>query len=80
MGGEVLLSQEGTTQGDSLAMAIFALASVPLIRKITTSGATQAWFADDASSGGKLLKIRQWWDRLVTHGPRCGYFPNALQL
>ena len=42
VGGEVLLSQEGTTQGDLLAMAMFALASVPLIQKVSTAETTQA--------------------------------------
>ena len=56
---------------------MFALASVPLIKQVTTNGATQAWFADDASPGGKATSIQQWWDRLLVHGPRYGYFPNA---
>lgn len=77
--GEVLQSREGTTQGDPLAMAMFALASIPLIRKIETEGARQAWFADDASSGGQLEAIRQWWDRLTTFGPMYGYFANAVK-
>ena len=50
--GEMLLSREGTTQGDPLAMAMFALASEPLIQKVETMGAKQVWFADDAASGG----------------------------
>ena len=54
--GETLLSREGVTQGDPLAMAMFALASMPLIRKVATEGATQAWFADDPGSGGKCFQ------------------------
>ena len=77
--GETILSCEGTTQGDPLATAMFALASVPLIKKIETDGARQGWFADDASAGGKLRAIRQWWDRLLAFGPMYGYFPNALK-
>ena len=77
--GETLLSCEGTTQGDPLAMAMFALASVPLIKKIETEGAQQAWFADDASAGGRLKALKLWWDRLLTLGPMYGYFPNALK-
>ena len=77
--GEILQSREGTTQGDSLAMAMFALASVPLIKKIETEEARQAWFADDASAGGLVRAIRQWWDRLTTFGPMYGYFANGAK-
>ena len=78
-GGDVLLSQEGTTQGDPLAMVMFGLATLPLIRAVTTINSTQAWYADDAGAGGKLRPIRQWWDKLLTAGPLYGYFPNALK-
>lgn len=79
VGGSSLLSQEGTTQGDPLAMAMFALATVPLIRAVATSGTTQAWFADDAASGGKLTRLRLWWDTLSAKGPLFGYYPNAIK-
>ena len=77
VGGRILLSDEGTTQGDPLAMAMFALATVPLIRKIAIPGSVQAWFADDSASGGKLTSLRQWWDLLSRNGPNYGYYPNA---
>ena len=66
-------------QGDPLAMAMFGLATVPLIRRIATQGATQAWFADDAGCGGHLLKLRRWWDLLCDVGPKFGYYPNAAK-
>ena len=53
------LSLEGTTQIDRLAMAMYALASVPLIERVSTSDASQVWFADDATSGGRLAAMRQ---------------------
>ena len=55
--GETLLSRESTTQGNPLAIAMFALASVPLIRKVNIPGTTQAWFTDDAGSGRCLIKL-----------------------
>ena len=65
VGGKVLLSQEGTTQGDPLAMTMFSLASVPLINAINVRALTQVWFADDVSAGGRLRKLREWWDNLA---------------
>ena len=77
VGKKVILSQEGTTQGDPLAMAFFALASVPLINAVAMADVTQAWFADDAASGSKLLSLREWWNKLLHYGPKYGYFANA---
>ena len=49
-------STEGTTQGDPLAMAMYALAVLPLIRHLRTTvpDVSQAWFADDATAVGSL--------------------------
>ena len=79
VGGEVIYSREGTTQGDPLAMAIFAIAIRPLIDRLAAAKATQVWFADDAASGGKLRVIRMWWDMLVRYGPLFGYYVNAIK-
>ena len=59
-GGSVFLSREGTTQGDPLAMALYGLAVIPLIKKLATE-AKQVWYADDATGGGKLQQLRRWW-------------------
>ena len=77
--GDVLLSQEGTTQGDPLATPMYALATIPLIRKLKTSvsDVDQVWYADDASGAGKVSHLREWWDQINTLGPKFGYFTNA---
>ena len=41
--GDVLYSEEGTTQGDPPAMPFHALATVPLIRKFKAL-VTQVWY------------------------------------
>ena len=74
--GETLLSSEGTTQGDPLAMTMYALAVVPLIRRLKDL-AHQVWFADDASAGGGLTGLLAWWEKLNEIGPSFRYYPNA---
>ena len=77
IGGETILSQEGTTQGDPLAMAMYAIASAPLIQQLQTSDIHQIWFADDAAAASKLIHMKSWWDKLQYIGPKFGYYPNA---
>ena len=61
------------TQGDPLAMVIYGLATIPLIRKLDGI-LTQVWYADDSMAAGKLSNIREWWDKLTSEGPYYGYF------
>ena len=76
--GIVLASEEGTTQGDPLAMPMYALATIPLISRVGESlSIVQVWYADDASAAGNLLSIRSWWDNVVSHGPAFGYYANG---
>jgi len=52
--GDVIYSNEGTTQGGPLAMPFYALSTIPLIQRLPTN-VTQAWYADDASICGKVF-------------------------
>ena len=74
--GQCILSKEGTTQGDPLAMAIYAIGTQPSIHKLGGI-AKQVWYADDSAAGSRLEKLRKWWDLLVEIGPQYGYFPNS---
>ena len=78
-GGGEIASREGTTQGDPLAMAMYALAITPLIKRLKEQvpTASQVWFADDSSAAGRLVALRNWWQHLMILGPEFGYFPNA---
>ena len=78
MGGKELLSAEGTTQGDPVAMSLYAVSLQPLIAQLQTSNfAKQCWFADDATGSGILENVMRWWNELSSSGPALGYFPNA---
>ena len=76
--GDVLSSREGTTQGDPLAMSMYAIATAPLIQKLNAD-VTQIWYADDASGVGRLPCLRSWWDQINSLGPGFGYFANAVK-
>ena len=75
-----LLSKEGTTQGDPLAMPMFALASIPLINNLKSlSCARQVWYADDAAAAGKIKELANWWSQIRQLGPSFGYFVNPAK-
>ena len=77
-GGKELKSAEGTTQGDPLAMSLYAISLQPLITRLNVSSlAKQCWFADDATGSGSLEELKKWWDELIKTGPGLGYYPNA---
>ena len=73
--GEAITSSEGTTQGDPLAMSMYAIAILPLIMELDNLS-KQLWFADDAAAAGRLQAVKQWWDMLAKRGPKYGYFVN----
>ena len=75
IGGEIIPYCEGTTQGDPLKMAMFALTILPLINKLSQE-LKQCWYADNASAGGELQHIKAWWDGLAQLSPEYGYFPK----
>ena len=56
--GDTILSEEGTTQGDPLAMPMYAIAMIPLIRRLNND-VTQVWYADDACACGRLSSLCQ---------------------
>ena len=69
---------EGTTQGDPLAMAMYAIAIKPLITtlKERCPSVKQARYADDATAASSCYNLRLWWDEFTNLGPLFGYHPN----
>ena len=76
--GTSLLSREGTTQGDPLAMPMYAINVVPVIRQLMGM-ARQVWYADDAAAGGSLLQLKDWWSGLLSFSRHFGYHVNAAK-
>ena len=75
-----ILSEEGSTQGDVPAMAMYATGTKPLLDKLMTVVdqmlCKQVWYADDSGCTGKLREMKKWWDELNITGPKFGYFPK----
>jgi hypothetical protein len=42
---------------------------------VNTDICKQVWYADDSSSGGELVEMRKWWEKLCVDGPKYGYNP-----
>ena len=61
VGGEIIRSAEGTTQGDPLAMSMYAIGILPLITQLQCE-TKQVWYADDATGAGCIRGVRQWWN------------------
>ena len=80
-GGDEILSREGTCQGDPLAMAIYAVAVMPLINSLAAecSNVMQSWYADDASGAGSVSDLHVYWRNVLAKGPGYGYHPNPAK-
>ena len=78
-GGVEMASQEGTTQGDPLAMPWYALASTVVISylKQRHKVASQVWLANDAAAAGKLSDLHSWYLSNCAYGNKAGYHVNA---
>ena len=77
---EFIWSEEGATQGDPVAMDMYAVATSPLVNSLAStldSSTRQAWFADDSAACGRLQTIKVWWEKICELGPAFGYYPNA---
>jgi hypothetical protein len=70
---------EGTTLGDPIAMGMYALGLMPLLRSIVTSetkNLVQVAFADDLTGVGTLNNLKTWWENILEYGPYLGYHVN----
>ena len=80
VGGKEITSEEGTTQGDAVAMGMYSLGLMPLLMTIETymdkDTIKQIAFADDLTGIGKVQELQKWWNTIITNGPYIGYHVN----
>ena len=76
-------SDEGTTQRDVTAMAVYALGVKPLIdtlaEKVEPDDCKQVWYADDNTTAGSLTGLKKWCNVLDEAGPKYDYFPKPCK-
>ena len=74
-----MFSQEGTTQGDRLAMPWYWVNTSIMIQSLRTStpGVTQVWLAEDSAGGGQIVQLHDWYNHLSQEGKKHGYLVNG---
>ena len=78
-GGGEILSQEGATQGDPLAMPWYSIITSIMIQSLRTStpDVKQVWLADDSAGGGQIVPLYNWYSHLNQEGKKYGYLVNG---
>ncbi|XP_068723901.1 uncharacterized protein [Montipora capricornis] len=78
-GGGQIFSQEGTTQGDPLAMPWYSVNTSIMIQSLRTStpGVKQVWLADDSAGAGQIVQLHDWYNHLSQEGKKYGYLVNG---
>ena len=71
--GKVILPQEVRTQCDPLAMAMYGIALLPLVKLLENTDVVQKWYADNGNAVGKMKDLHQIHDASTEHGPAFGY-------
>ena len=76
--GEIF-SQEGTTQGDPLAMPWYLVNTSIMIQSLRTGtpGVKQVWLADDSAGGGQIVPLYNLYNHLSQEGKKYGYLVNG---
>ena len=60
--------KEGTTQGDPLAVVMYGVATLPLIKKVAHPKTFQKWYTDVGNVIGDLPTLRRLRDDLKVYG------------
>lgn len=74
-----ILSQEGTTQGDPLAMPWYAINTSTMTQSLRAliPEVKQVWLADDSAGGGPIELLYNWYKLLSQEGKKFGYLVNG---
>lgn len=62
-------------QGDPLAIAMYSIGILPLIKRLG-SIVKQIWYANDSAAASTLDNLKSWLLKLNEIGPQYGYYVN----
>ena len=65
--------KKGQPRGKPLAMTMYGLAIINLIKILSVDDVIQKWYADDRNAVGKLSNLRTVLDKIVSLGKIFGY-------
>ena len=76
---DVIKSEEGTTQGDPVAMAMYAIGLSVLQDSLAfeKTNIKSVAYADDYIGAGTIQNLHEWWYKLENMGKKFGYITNA---
>ena len=75
----ILMNREGVAQGDPLAMALYGITLLPLIKHLRTEfpDMLRPWYADDGAMYGRGSHIAPYFQELCRAGPMFSYYPEV---
>ena len=73
-----IVSNEGTTPGDNLAMSFYALGTAALLTYLLISppNVKNVCLVDDITGAGTLANLKKWWSTITSEGSKFGYYVN----
>jgi hypothetical protein len=74
-GDNIILSEEGTQQGDPLGPLLFCLSIHQLIQQLKSE--LNLWYIDDGTLGGDVQNLLSDVELIQSHGPPIGLFLNS---
>ena len=77
-GSKDIVSNEGTTQGNNLAMSFYALGTATLLNYllISSPNVKNVGLVNDIAGAGTLVNLKKWWSKIISKSSKFGCYVN----
>ena len=77
-GSKDIVSNEGTTQGNNLAISFYALGTATLLNclLISSPNVKNVALVDDIAGAGTLVNLKKWWSKIISESSTFGCYVN----